>query len=210
MLVCYPLRVGDSLPARIDRALRRARFGIVTVAGTYALSIAVGMAMVHAGNHFARDYANRLVSQAHSTSPILRALHEDKPLKAAALDASANLLAGVASTLAGYWAPGGYLAAISRGWVGGIVSVDSRGRSRLADRSEAEYYLITLVLQLIPYSLVGGAGVNLGIARVRPVGDYAGPKWLLVPREAWRDAGRIYLPAIPLFAIASAFEFLMR
>ena len=199
-----------SLFSQIDRALRRARWGIGSIALAYVLSVAVGAAMVHSGSRFARDRADRVVKDAHATSPILRALREGKPLKAAVLDASANLMAGVASTLAGYWAPGAYLAAVSRGWIGGVVSVDSRGRSRLADRDEAVYYLLTLVLQLIPYSLVGGAGANLGIARVRPVGDYAGPKWLGVPREAWRDAGCIYIVAVPLFAVASAFEFLMR
>ena len=130
--------------------------------------------------------------------------------KAAALDAGANLMAAAGTSLCGYWAPGTYPIAFLRGWIGGLVSVDRKHLSRLADSREAAYYLATLVLQLIPYILSGGAGVNLGLARVRPVGDYAGPKFLGVPQEAIRDAGRIYLLVVPLFAAASAFEFFAR
>ena len=196
--------------SRITRALRRARGPIAWIACTYVLAVAVGAVMVHSGNNWARNRADRLVSEAQTTAPSLRALHQGKRLQAAALDGTANLVAGVCSTVAGYWAPGAFIVAISRGWVGGIVSVDRKGRSRLAARGEAAYYLLTLVLQLIPYSLAGGAGLNLGIARVRPVGDYAGDKWLGVPREAWRDAARIYVLAVPLFFLASLFEFLAR
>ncbi|HXZ27959.1 MAG TPA: hypothetical protein VEG08_08175, partial [Terriglobales bacterium] len=172
--------------------------------------IAVGLAMVHGGNRFALDYRDKLVSRAYASSTILRALQSGRPETAAALDCGANLVGGAASTLAGYWAPAVYPVVLYRGWIGGIVGVDGKHRSRLSDPSERTYYLVTLLLQLLPYSLAGGAGVNLGIARVRPVGDYAGPKWLGLPREALRDAARIYLLVVPLFAVASAFEFLAR
>jgi hypothetical protein len=198
----------DSLPSRIVRALRRARFGILTVALAYFLSAAAGLAMAHAGNRFALDYRDRTVSQAYKTSSIMHALEHGQPGTAAALDCAANLVGGMASTLTGYWAPAVYPIAIYRGWIGGIVSVDGKHRSRLANPSERNYYLVTMVLQLLPYSLAGGAGVNLGLARVRPVGDYAGPRMLGLPKEALRDTLRIYLLVVPLFAIASAFEFL--
>ena len=58
--------------------------------------------------------------------------------------------------------------------------------------------------------LAGGAGVTLGRARVRPVGPYAGARVVGLPVEALRDAARIYVLVIPLFAIASSFEFLAR
>ena len=82
--------------------------------------------------------------------------------------------------------------------------------SRLAEPSEAAYYLITLVLQLIPYTLAGAAGVNLGIAWLRPAAEYRGKKWLDVPQEALRDAARIYMLVVPLFVVASMWEFFAR
>jgi len=193
----------------VRRALYRARFGILTMAAACLLGLGAGAVMVHSGNRFALDYMDRIVAQAHNTSPILKAMKQGNRGTAAALDAGGNLIGAVATSLAGYWAPGAYLIALHKGWIGGIVSVDRKHRSRLVG-AEAAYYLPTLLLQLIPYILAGGAGVNLGLARVRPVGDYSGPQFLGVPQEAIRDAGRIYLLVVPLFAVASAFEFFLR
>jgi hypothetical protein len=62
---------------------------------------------------------------------------------------------------------------------------------------------------VIPYSLAVGAGVNAGIAMLRPAKIYQGEKWLnLVPKEALRDIGRIYALVVPLFPLASLWEYL--
>ncbi len=193
----------------LSRALYRARFGILTMAAACLLGLIAGAAMVHSGNRFALDQRDRLVAQARDTSRISRAMKQGKRRTAAVLDAAGNLIGAAATSLAGYWAPAAYPLALHKGWIGGIVSVDRQHRSRLVG-AEAAYYLTTLLLQLIPYILAGGAGVNLGLARVRPVGDYSGPQFLGVPQEAIRDAGRIYLLVVPLFAVASAFEFFFR
>jgi uncharacterized membrane protein SpoIIM required for sporulation len=97
-----------------------------------------------------------------------------------------------------------------RGWIGGIVSLDSSHVSRLSETKEAAYYLITLTLQLIPYVLSGGAGINIGVAMFRPRSFYQGEKWFGIPKEAIRDAFRIYLLVIPLFLLASLWEFFAR
>jgi len=52
---------------------------------------------------------------------------------------------------------------------------------------------------------VASASASVGFA---PVGDYAGPRWFGVPREAVHDAARLYLLAIPLSAVASFYEFM--
>lgn len=182
--------------------------GIMTVALSYGLSVAIGIAMVHSGNAMALRYRDRLVSRAAATSPILEAFRANRLKTAAALDFGANLTGGTATLLGGYWAPAVYPIVLYRGWIGGIVSVDRRHVSRFATRSGGFYYLVTLLLQLLPYSLTGGAGVNVGIARARPVGDYSGGRLLGVPKQALLDALIIWIIAIPLFAIASAFEFL--
>jgi uncharacterized membrane protein SpoIIM required for sporulation len=66
------------------------------------------------------------------------------------------------------------------------------------------------VLQIIPYSITGGAGVNMGLAFLKPRPEYQGKKWLGIPAEAIRDVLRIYLVAAPLFLMASLWEFLAR
>lgn len=193
---------------RIRRALRRAKLGILTVAVAYIVSVVIGITMVHAGNGFALRYRDRLVAKAHESSTIIKALQNNRAKTAAAMDFSGNLAGGIASTVAGYWAPAVFPIVIYRGWVGGIVSVDGKHRSRLATWPEGSYYATVMCLQLLPYILAGGAGVNIGMARVRPTGDYAGAKFFGVPKEAWLDAARIYVLIVPFFVIASAFEFL--
>ena len=96
-----------------------------------------------------------------------------------------------------------------QGWVGGIVSVRGDHTSRLNDPRSAVYYLLTLLLQLMPYSLAIGAGVNAGVALFRTPPYYQGQKWLgIFPKEALRDVARIYAIVIPLFLVASLWEFL--
>jgi len=201
----------DNAWTQITRALARARFGIASIAAAYVASVLAGIIMVSAGNSFAIRRRDSLVAHANATSSISRALQSNRLTTAAALDFGGNLAGGTASLLAGYWAPAAYPIVLYRGWVGGIVSIErttgGKHRSRLADPPEARYYLITLLLQLVPYSLAGGAGVMMGLARARPVGIYAGPKLLTIPVEALRDAARIYAIAVPLFALASAFEY---
>jgi len=68
-------------------------------------------------------------------------------------------------------------------------------------------------LQLIPYSLAGGAGIRLGLAVLFPKGRYAYPaseRWLGFPAEGVRDIFRIYELLVPLFLLASLVEFLAR
>jgi hypothetical protein len=169
--------------------------------------------MVHAGNRFALEVRDNLVGKARRESAILRQSEHGSPVAAAGMDAAGNAAAGLLSMLEGYSVLGGYGVAAHRGWIGGIVSVDSAHRSRLAKPNRAFYYLLTLLLQLIPYSLTGGAGVNLGIAAFASASrtGYAGPRirWLRIPYEAIRDAGWIYVISLPLFALASLFEFTM-
>jgi hypothetical protein len=199
--------------ARIQGALRRSRFGIWTIALTYCVSVAAGMAMVHLGNRFALEFRDNLVGKAYRESVILRQWKSGRRLSAAGMDAAGNSLAGLVSMLAGYCPPAGYAVVAHRGWIGGVVSVDGEHQSRLGSARTAFYYLMTLLLQLIPSSLVGGAGVSVGIATFTRKGGeaYPGPRMpgLRIPYDALKDAGRIYLASLPLFAAASLFEFLM-
>lgn len=201
--------VTDRLAGRVIRAFRRARVPILTVALTYALSVSAGMVMVHTGNEFALAYRDRIVGRAQS-SPILVALDRGDRLRAAVLDCAGNLFAGVSNTVGGLGVVVPYPVIAYRGWIGGIVSVDRGHLSRLREAKEGAYYLITLVLQLIPSSVAGGAGVNMGLAYLRPRAHYQGAKWWGIPKEALRDVGRLYLVAVPLFFLASLFEFLAR
>jgi uncharacterized membrane protein SpoIIM required for sporulation len=195
--------------AVVVRALQRARVAILSVAVTYLVSVSIGMLMVHTGNEWALNYRDHIVSGAQSSSTII-ALKDNHRLRAALLDFGGNLYGAIADTLGGLGVVFPYPLIAYRGWIGGIVSIDGSHFSRFAEPREALYYLITLTLQLIPYVLAGGAGVNMGLALWRPKSFYQGEKWLGVPKEAIRDAYRIYLLVVPLFLLASLWEFYQR
>jgi uncharacterized membrane protein SpoIIM required for sporulation len=180
---------------------------ILTFAVTYLIAVLIGIVFVHSGNVFALSSRDSIVAGAQN-SAILHALHNGNRLYAALLDFGANLFAACANTISGLTIIVPYPVAAYRGWVIGIVSVDSAHASRLTDPSSALYYVLTVILQLIPYALAGGAGVNLGHAFLWPRPPYQGERWLGLPKEAIRDVLRIYILVVPLFLAASLWEFL--
>jgi len=199
---------------RIGQALRRTRSAVWTIALTSALSVTAGLLMAHCGNRYALETRDRIVGTAQRGSATLRQFGSGNRIAAAALDATGNAAAGSITMIAGYFPPAAYGIAAYRGWVGGIVGVDDEHRSRLGTAREAFYYLTTLLLQLVPYSLASAAGVNIGIAafaREERTG-YSGRRMphLRIPYEAIRDSGLIWIISLPLFAFASLFEFVMR
>ena len=135
------------------------------------------------------------------------ALRSGEHLRAAVLDFASNLgLGGVTSTLLGVGVVLVYPVVAYRGWVGGIVSVDRAHQSRLADPARGLYYIVTLVLQLIPYSIAGGMGVYLGVGSWRALRRPT-PTWLGLPKDRVRDTLVAYAAVVPLFFIASLWEF---
>ncbi len=192
----------------IPGALARARIPILTIAATYVLSVTIGIAMVHAGSSFALSRRDKIVAKALKTDPSAIANRNQHHVRAALLDFAGNLFLGaVPNTVSGMGIVFPYPIAVFRGWVGGIVSVNSAHKSRLALHGEGAYYFTVIILQLIPYSLAGGAGVYLGLAwyKGRPLGIKA--YWWPLPRQALFDVLRIYLLIVPLFLIASLVEF---
>jgi hypothetical protein len=195
----------------ISRAIRRARPQIIGVAIIYALSVFVGSVMVHKGNKFALDYRDKLVAKAQSKDPAAIAYNKGNLLKAALFDFGRNLVLGaVPQTVTGLTVISPFAFAAYRGWVGGIVSINRQHKSRLADLKQGLYFLITLTLQLIPYTLAGGIGVKLGMSFFKDYPEYKGQKrWLGYPVEALCDVARVYILIVPLFCIASLWEFLI-
>lgn len=190
-------------------AVYRARFEIASVALTYAISLAVGVAMASGHNSFAVERRDAIVKAAQSSSSLVADRHGNH-LQAALLDFGSNLvLGGVTSTLIGLSVAGEYPIVAYRGWVGGIVVIDRKHASRLSNARQALYYWVTIVLQLIPYSIAGGVGVRAGIAAWKNIGR-PGQWWLGLPKQELSDALAAYLVIAPLFLVASLWEFLFQ
>lgn len=198
-----------SIPATLVRAVWRARLAVLTIALTYVLSIGVGIGMVHMGNTFALTYRDQLVNDAGQRNPAAIAYDRGDNVRAALLDFAANAALGaLPKTVSGLAVVFPYPMVAFQGWIGGIVSVRGDHSSRLDDPRSAIYYLLTLFLQVSAYALAVGAGVNVGLTLFRPPPYYQGAKWLGYSKEAVLDLVRIYVLAIPLFFIASLWEFL--
>ena len=198
----------------VAEAVERARGPIMWMGLTCLLGVVAGAGMVHGGSRFALDYRDKLVGRAMASDPAAVAEGRGFPVRAALLDFAGNLGRGaVPSTIMGLSVAMPFPLAAFRGWVGGIVSVDGEHRSRLGNWWEGSYYLGVLLLQLIPYTLAGGAGVRLGLGFLMPRGRWGYPareRWLTLPAEGVRDVGRIYALVAPLFLVASLVEFLAR
>ena len=197
------------MPKPLALALAHARVGIFVIALTYALSVTVGLLMVHLDNRFALAYRDSLVARAHRSDPAARANDAGGHALAAVIDFSRNLfLAAIPETIGGLTLVLPVGLAAYRGWVGGIVSVDRLHHSRLQHARPAVYYLVTLIVQLTAFSLAGGAALYLGWAYLRRRGPFVGPSWFRLPKPALIDVAWLYVLIAPLFAIGSAWEFL--
>jgi hypothetical protein len=194
---------------RISAALRRARAPIAILAVVSIGSLLVGGVLATSGNAFALGQRDAIVGAAQG-SDITAAYEQNDRLKAALLDFGGNVGAALVTSVVGLSVVLPLPIAAYRGWVGGIVSVDAQHRSRLGLPGPALYYVVTVVLQQIPFILTGGAGMYVGLVAWRRRNDESLRPLLTlrIPGEAIRDVGWIWALALPLFLTGSLFEFL--
>lgn len=191
-------------------AFKNCRIYVLSVFLTYCVSCLSGILMSNYGNNFALTARDKIVGKAIKTDSASIYYQEGKKFSAAIKDFEGNLLLGaVPQTLLGLGIVVPYFSVIRQGWVGGIVSVDSEHKSRFKNFKSAFYYLFVLLLQFIPYSLAIGAGVKCGTDFYR-FNKQKG--WMIlqyrIQRTSLVDLGLVYLLVIPLFFLASCFEFL--
>ena len=194
----------DSYMRSIWSALSRARIPITTVALAYCMAVGSGIFMVQSGNQFALSYRDNLVSEAQTGV----VLGQKNPLMQGLTDFGGNTLGAAVDTVLGFGVVLPYPMIVYRGWVGGIVSVDNDHISRLADIKGSAYYLSVVFLQLLGYSLAAGVGVHAGLSVFRARPENAGFTWFRVPKQALFDVLWIYALVVPIFLVASLWEFL--
>jgi len=193
--------------ASILSSLQRCKKWIGVVAFIYCLSCLTGIILVHTNNSFSLSYRDQIVGKAVSSDKASINYISGNRFTAAVIDFSGNLFGSVTQTIIGLSVVIPFLTVSYQGWIGGIVSVDGNHQSRLNKLKSAMYYFIVLVLQYIPYSLTIGSGIRLGIETYR-MNKSNGLLQYRIDKTGIRDVLNMYILAIPLFFIASCFEFL--
>jgi len=195
---------------RTGLAFRRTRGPLVASAVTYLAFVGAGIILASAAVPFAVSQRDAIVEGAASSS-VTQAENRGDHLRAALLDFGSNLFLGaVPTSVTGLTVVGPFPIAAYRGWVGGVVSIDSHHQSRLAAPGSAVYYVVTLLLQLAGYILTMAAGVHVGLSAWRARNDQSLRSWagIRLPKAALADAGCLYLLAVPIFLVGSLWEFL--
>ena len=198
------------LISKVSDAVKRCKVFVLTVFIAYCLSCLTGIIMSHAGNQFAASSRDNIVGKAIKSDKASINYQEGKNFSAALNDFMGNLFFGaVPQTLMGFGIVIPYFFVLKQGWVGGIVSIDSEHKSRFKNFKSTFYYLFVLLLQFIPYSLAIGAGVKCGIDfyNFNRMNGWNLSKFK-IQKNSLFDLCYVYILVVPLFFIASCFEFL--
>ncbi len=195
---------------RIIKAILRTKPFAISIFLTYVMSSSVGILMAHEGNRLALAQRDKTVRKALTSDRASVAYQAGDPATALVVDFAGNLFyAAIPQAVAGLGVILPYFSVAYQGWVGGVVSVDGAHRSRLRSIKAASYYILVLLLQFIPFSLSIGAGVRCGVEFYRHNAEVGWRFWRYrLPRESLADLGYVFAVTVPLFFVASAFEFL--
>ena|SRR5664280_211856 len=195
---------------KVSDAVKRCKVFVLTVFIAYCLSCLTGIIMSHNGNQFAVSSRDNIVGKAMKSDKASLNYQEGKNFSAALNDFMENLFLGsVPQTLMGFGIVIPFFFVLKQGWVGGIVSIDSEHKSRFKNFKSTFYYLFVLLLQFIPYSLAIGAGVKCGIDfyNFNRMNGWNLSKFK-IQKNSLFDLCYVYILVVPLFFIASCFEFL--
>jgi len=166
--------------------------------------------MVHNGNNFALTFRDKIVGRALETDKASLNHQKGNNFSAALNDFKGNLLFGaVPQTLMGLGIVVPFFTVSKQGWIGGIVSVNSEHKSRFKNFKSTFYYFFVLLLQFIPYSLAIGSGIKFGIDFYNNNKQYGWFMWKYrIQKNGLINLGYIYSIVVPLFFVASCFEFM--
>jgi hypothetical protein len=165
--------------------------------------------MVHSGSQYALSRRDAVVERAARDQSSID-YRAGRRTRAALADAAANFgLAALPQTIAGLTVILPFVTVSYQGWVGGIVSVDARHVSRLRSARSSAYYLGVLLLQFTAFSLCIGGGIQCGVALYEQNREVEWRFWRYrLARSTLGDLLGIVSASIPLFLLASLFEFL--
>jgi len=166
--------------------------------------------MVHYGNSFALSQRDKIVHSVVTNDKASINYQSGNNFTAAFYDCGENIIyAAVPQTVMGLGVILPYFSVVYQGWIGGIVSVNDSRQSRFDNIKSAAYYLLVAFLQFIAFSISIGAGIKCGIDLYKHNSKISWKIWnYRIPKASLQDIGYVYLATIPMFFVASCFEFL--
>ena len=192
----------------ILESLNKCKFYIISIFLVYCFSCSIGIIMVQTDNNFALTQRDKIVGTATHEDKASVNYQEGNHLNATLYDFTGNLFFGIEQTVLGLGVVLPYFTVSYQGWVGGIVSVNNFHKSRLKQLKSALYYFIALLLQFAAYSLSIGAGIKTGIELYKQNRLISWKLWKYkISKGNLLDLRNIYILSIPMFFIASFFEF---
>jgi hypothetical protein len=194
----------------ILEALQRCRVYANSILLTYILTCFIGILMTHYGNEFALLQRDKIVHAIATNDKASINYQSGNNFTAALFDCAENIFyAAVPQTVLGLGVIFPYFSVAYQGWVGGIVSVDDTHHSRFKNFKASAYYIIVSLLQQIPFSLCIGVGIKCGIDCYKLNSAISWKIWnYRIPKANLEEVGYVYLVSVPLFFLASCFEFL--
>jgi hypothetical protein len=166
--------------------------------------------MSHYGNSFALSQRDKIIQFIVKNDKAALNYQSGNKFTGALYDCGENLFyAAVPQTVMGLGIVFPYFSVAYQGWIGGIVSVNDSRQSRFDNIKSAAYYLIVAFLQFIAFSISIGAGIKCGIDLYKYNSKVSWKIWTYrIPKASLQDVGLVYMATIPLFFVASCFEFL--
>ena len=197
---------------RIQFFLRQSRTAIFIVFILYISSCSIGIVLVHNKVSFAVNYRDQIVNKALASDQSSISYNSGNTVTAALIDFASNaFLSAIPQSIGGLTIVIPFISVPYQGYIGGIVSIDGEHLSRLTSIQHILYYFIVLLLQYIPYSIVIGSGISVGIQQYKKNKNVGWDiKNYKIDKTNVINLLLIYLSCLPLFFIASLFEFLSK
>ena len=194
----------------ILEAIAGSRIYALSIFLVYVISCTVGILMVQSGNRLALSQRDKIVSAAVQNDKAAHDYQSGKKLTATLYDFAGNVfMAAIPQTVGGLAILPPYFTVAYQGWVGGIVSVNGLHQSRFTNLKATAYYFIVLLLQFAAFSLSIGAGIKWGVDTYRHNTQVGWRIWKFrIPKKSIVAVSCVYLVSLPIFFLASCFEFL--
>jgi hypothetical protein len=191
-------------------AIQNCKIYIISIFVIYCVSCFIGIILSHNGNSIALSQRDKIVNAAAKNDKAAINYEAGNKFQAAIFDFGGNILIGsIPQTIGGLSIIIPYVSVAYQGWVGGIVSVDGLHQSRFRNIKTALYYFIVLLLDFLAYSLSIGAGVKWGVESYKKNIAVNWKIWKYkIDTKSLKDVGYVYLVSVPIYFIASCFEFL--